>query len=643
MKRITTLIISIILVLATVLAGCSGTGCNGCSEVFIPSFQELPDYATDAEGEGELMLVKDHESDYVIVIAKNAHFVELDAADELQYFIKEATGAELKIVRDDTLTEVKESDKVILLGDTAYSDDLVTEYDELGDSGFKMNLKGNNVLLKGATPEGTLYSAYEFLSRVIGYEAYAVDEYYFDKTASVKMVKLDNVTDIPAIDYRNPGWYNANSPYAKRMRLINPTMSGTSVYGKDWGSASHSIRNELFPKKSEYENQEKYPGWISETGHICMSNDAPIATIVDKIVDRMYNMPTARIFELGHPDDSARCDCDECGANIVKYGSITGIYMVWLNKIAVALEAKLDELNIDREVTIQALAYLAYLSAPAKMNADGTITAFHPDVMAKTDGKVTVSARYAPVGACFAHSIDDPNCKVNKASDYANELRKWKFIVGDNKLQFYGYVAEFYDYMMFFNDIGMMNGSYKFFEEIDLYGIFDSAVSQVNATGPFNALKVYLKSKLMWDPDLDIRTLIDNFYNNYFGVAGPYMKEVYERIMENIAEISEQTGSGGCYTFRSAAADYKSPDFWPVDILFEIQESIDKAYDALESSDLSAEDKEKIYWRIKTDELFPMHWYVNNYQNVFSDDEFIALEKDFNDSCAKLGITKFSH
>ncbi len=643
MKKVIIFFLILVLAFSIVL-----TGCDGCSDIIIESTYDDPEYATDAKTGQALMFVENHETDYVVVIGENAHAVEVDAANELQFFVQEATGAELKIVRDNTLTVTNE-DKVVLLGDTTHSTTLTAEYDELGDSGFKMNLSGNNVVLKGATPEGTLYSAYEFLSKVLNFEVYAINEYYIDKVANVKMLKIENVVDIPAIDYRNPGWYMANDPMIKRMRLINPTMSGTSVYGKDWGTASHSIRNEILPKGSEYENQDLYPGWIYKNGHICMSKEIlsngvnVIDIVADKLLRLLQNVPTARTLELGHPDDSARCECSDCAANIQKYGSITGVYMVWLNKVATALEQKMTEVEMNREVTVQGIMYNAYQAAPAVMNADGTVTPNHPDVMAKTNGMVKVSARYTPIAACFAHPLNDTNCKINSAGKYADELRKWRYIVGDNKLQFYGYVAEFYDYMMFFNDIGMMNGSYKFFGEMDLYGIFDSAVNQSNINGPFVALKVYLKSKLMWNPELDIRTLIDNFYNHYFGVAGSYMKEVYDGVMANFAEISEVSGSGGCYGFRSAGADYKSPDYWPVDLLFELQSSIDKAYEAVENSNLSAEEKEKLYWRIKADELFPMHWFVNNYSSSFSEEEAEAMKKDFDESCAYLGITKFTH
>ena len=481
MKKLTILLLILVLSLSVVLTGCSPAPVH-------PSIYDSPVYATDAVTGGELMLVKNHESDYVIVIGQNAHAIEIDAASELQYFVKESTGATLNIVRDNEVT-VTNNDKVVLLGDTIYSEDLVCEFDELGDSGFKMNLRGNNVIIKGATPEGTLYSAYELLSKVLHFEQYAIDEYYIDRLANVKMVKIENVTDIPAIDYRNAGWYMSSDPMAKRMRLIDPVMTGTSVYGKDWASGSHSLRNTYIPYGSIYENQELYPGLINSNGHFCFSKDGLIEPVATKVVSLMINQPTARLFVFGNPDDSASCSCYDCKANLQKYGTVAGILMVWTNKVANLVEQKMVEAGLDREITIYVDAYNAYQGAPATMHEDGTITASHPDVMGKTSGKVKVGVRYAPISACYAHPLNDPNCKINSAGRFADELKKWRYIVGENKLHFYGYVAEFYDYMMIFNDFGMMNGSYKFFGEVDLYGIFDSAVAQYNVNGPMMALK----------------------------------------------------------------------------------------------------------------------------------------------------------
>ncbi len=615
-------------------------GCDGCSpEIVVDSNHQDKEYATDESG-NVLMLVKDRTTDYVIVISENANSIEKDASYELRDFLYEATGVDFKIAKDSEVT-VTDDTKAILLGDTKYSKDVVATYDVLGDSGYIIHQKGNNVILKGATSEGTLYSVYEFLSQEVNFEVYALDEIYIDKVSSVELVKFNNFVDTAAIDWRNPGWGYAMDNNIKRMRLLSPVQSGTSVYGKDYVTSAHSIAG--FIKPSWY---PEHPEWFSSKDdkmfHICMSKDEPINEMVNHpirgLIQAIIARPTARFLELGHADDNNCCECTDCQANCAKLGGIGGLYVNWLNRVKAAIDTALAEKGIQRDLIINGLAYNAYQKAPVTVNADGTYYC-HPDAMAKPG----VTMKYCPIAACYAHGINDPNCEVNSRGGFAEELKKWKYVVGEGaKVFLYGYTAEFYDYMFFFNDVGMYKDSYKFYGDEDLYGIYDTAIL-FNSNGPFVPLKVYLRSKLMWNPDLDIRVLIDNFYENYFKDSAVYMKEFYEGIRQNFAEISVTLNSKGCYGFNNIGGRYKDPSFWPVDLLFEYQESVDKAYEANENASYSDEMKEKIYWRIRNDEIFITHFFINNYETSFGPDEYARMKEDYEASCKYLGITRYSH
>ena len=614
------------------------TGCDGCSPIVINPSYDGEQYAVDANG-NTLMLVKDRKSDYVIVIPENAGSIEKDAGYELQEFLYSSTGIEFKILKDSEIT-VDSSSKVVLVGDTKYSTSVETTYSALGDSGFIIDLNGNNVILKGATQEGTLYSVYEFLTKEVNFEVYATDEIYIDKASSVKMVNFDNYTVTAAVDWRNPGWAMAMDSNIKRMRMHSPNQSGTSVYGKDYVTSAHSIAS--FIKPSWY---PEHPEWFTAQNdkmfHVCMSKKELINELVNHPVRGLINAiiarPTARFVELGNADDNNCCECTDCKAAAAELGGMGGVYVRWLNWVKEAIDTALAERGIERDLLVNGLAYNAYQLSPVKVNADGSYYV-HPDAMAKPG----VSMKYCPIGACFAHGLNDPNCTVNSRGKFAEELKKWKYVVGDEPLFIYTYTAEFYDYLFFFNDVGMYNESYKFYEELGVYGVYDTAIL-TNANGPMIALKLYLRSKLYWNPELDIRTLTDNFYANYFKDAAPFMKEMYDGVRNNFAEISVSLNSGGCYGFNNIGGRYKDPSLWPIDLLFELQESVDKAYLANQNASYSDEVKEDIYWRIKADEILLQHWYVNNYQSSFSQEEYDRIKEDFEYSCAYLGITRYSH
>lgn len=651
--------------LSALLIMCQGCSKNPPEDIKKPSPIEN-NYAIDVVTGETLMLVESRKSDYTILIPENAHNVEKKAAEELKNFVYEATAANIRIAKDSEMS-VTANSKVILLGDTSYSTKVVAEYAQLGDSGFIMDISGNNIILKGATPEGSLYSVYEFLSQELNFEAYAIDEYYIDKVADVKVTKFDNTPQVAAIDYRQPGWGISSDDRAERMRLIKPNAIGESVYGKDWGVAAHSIAWYVYPDVCQ---GEQYEDWFGN-GHICMTvgdkknPDGTLKYEEDPLIDFLVNgtpenpnclintiigNQTARFWELGHPDDGNSCHCETCEEGREKWGGISGIYMRWINKVGQKIESEFEKRGIQREITLMGLMYNAYQDAPATISADGTITLNgtaseeekNAQILSKRTGNVKTTVRYAPISACYAHSFDDPQCEINSRGNYKDTLKKWKYICGDNKLFFYGYNAEFYDYVFFFNDMAYMNKQYKLLSDVGVYSVYENTISG-NRNGPFMAMKVYLKSKLMWNPDLDVRNLVENFYDNYFKAASPYMKELYDGVRLHFAELSVTLNSNGCYGFNKIGAYYMEPANWPVNLLFQFQKSVDKAMNALKNAGYDQETYEKIYWRIKADEVFMTHWYVNNYSNAFSSEEFDALQKDFKATCDHLGIVGFSH
>ena len=121
------------------------------------------------------------------------------------------------------------------------------------------------------------------------------------------------------------------------------------------------------------------------------------------------------------------------------------------------------------------------------------------------------------------------------------------------------------------------------------------------------------------------------------------MKELYEGVRRHFAELSVTLNSNGCYGFNKIGAYYMEPANWPVNLLFQFQKSVDKAMNALKNAEYDQETYEKIYWRIKADEVFMTHWFVNNYSSAFSTEDFNVLQKDYKATCEHLGIVGFSH
>ena len=584
-------------------------------------------YVLNEDG-SPVMLVQNRTSDYQIVIPDQAHNIEITAAEELNKYIFESSKCNLPIVKESTIT-VDDNSKIISVGNT----DVLTEsglnvnYSVLGDDGLSIGTYGKKVVLAGATPVGTLYAVYEFLAYVIGFEAYAVDEIVFNKSSDIKLVAFDNYSSIPAIQHRSPTYGDiANAEDAKVLRLT----STKSLYGNDWGVSAHSIE--------WFVTQNDRPDWFNN-GQLCLSNEEAMEFIANGLISKLGASPESRFWEIGHADTSLACTCDKCTESAEIYGGNAGLFVQWLNKVGEKVENWQIENNIDREIWIIGLMYHAYQKAPAKQNSDGSYSPIDDSVKCRSN----VAIRYAPINACFAHDIDDYSCPINARGKYDQEILKWKAC--SDRVYLWLYCTEYYDYAFFMNDYGSLQGSYKFYEEVGVYSIKDE-MHQCKRS-PFSSLKLYLRSKLMWDPDLDMNVLMDNFFTNYYKEAAPYMREYFNAIRAHFVTMSLPSAQGGyttdgthgCYTFNSGhGMVYYDSVYWSMELLSNYQKIVEKAYKALQDAGYTGEEYEEMRLRVRTDEMFITHYYVNAYSSYFTAEEFKVLKQAYVDDFTKLGM-----
>ena len=112
-------------------------------------------------------LLADHgKSDWKIVVGADAIAPERHAAEELQYFLREISGAHLAIVADNVPLARNE----IIVGDNKhlFGTGVQRDCSKLGSEGFCIQTAGGSLVIAGGKPRGTLYGVYTFLEDYLG-------------------------------------------------------------------------------------------------------------------------------------------------------------------------------------------------------------------------------------------------------------------------------------------------------------------------------------------------------------------------------------------------------------------------------------------------------------------------------------------
>ena len=119
-----------------------------------------------ADSEQVLALAQGGATDYVIVTGANPIPAEQTAARELAEYLKKVTGAEFRTVAE-SATEPKPA-KAIHLGWTAFAAGQGIDCAKLRVEESVIKTVGDNLVIAGGRPRGTLYGVYDFLEKELG-------------------------------------------------------------------------------------------------------------------------------------------------------------------------------------------------------------------------------------------------------------------------------------------------------------------------------------------------------------------------------------------------------------------------------------------------------------------------------------------
>ena len=151
-----------------------------------------------------ITISKDGQAQAVIVTAPEASEPEQHAAQELARFLGQVTGAEFKMA-----TSEDEQASCIFVGPTAakWADEQFST-DGLGAEGIVLKTVGDDLILAGGRPRGTLYAVYTFLEDQLGCRWWSSTESTIPKKPTIAVDRLD-VRYVPPLEYRSPFWFDA--------------------------------------------------------------------------------------------------------------------------------------------------------------------------------------------------------------------------------------------------------------------------------------------------------------------------------------------------------------------------------------------------------------------------------------------------
>jgi len=456
----------------------------------------------------------------VIVVAPDAAEPERHAAGELADFLSQITGAKFDIVPPPATGKTR-----LLVGPQAAklaAPDFSA--DGLGAEGIIIRSVGDDLILAGGYPRGTLYAVYTFLEEHLGCRWWSSTESMIPKKPTLQVANLD-IRYVPALEYRSPFWFDAfDGDWAVRSKCngqahrLDDKRGGKHIY--------EGFVHTFYPLISPEKYFKDHPEWFSEIkgkrtydhAQLCLTNEEMRKELVKNLKERLRNNPAATIASVSQNDWRGNCQCSNCTAIEKEEESPAGLMLRFVN--AIAADTEKDFPN----VAISTLAY-QYTRKPPKL----------------TKPRHNVIVQLCSIECSFCKPLSDER---NKA--FRDDIVGWSKIC--DRLYIWDYTTNFRHYVMPHPNLRVLGPNVKFFVDHNVKGIFEQGAYQSYGS-EMAELRAWVLAKLLWNPSLDGQKLIDEFIDGYYGPAAPHIR-AYLNVTHDAVEASDDWL--GCFSEHTA-------------------------------------------------------------------------------------------
>lgn len=617
-----------------------------------------PQQGEENQGNGTGIVIADSgKSDYVIVVPEDAEEAEIFAGEELQNFIMQSTGAKLS-VSDDKNLEFSEDKKYISVGKTLLREkaDIVFDYTSLNNDGFILKTAGKSVFICGGRSRGTLYGAYEFIERFLGVRFLSPDYTYVPKVSRLEIGSKD-IVEKPAFAYRNyySGQLGEDPLFATRMRMISESTPNVAKYGYGMTQDFFDTRMHNSHLYVNYAvNSVTHPDWFSDSvegtviadyqvAEVCFTNgvtddgklsddaESVAKTFIETLKSNILSKPEAQYFMIGQMDNHVSCRCARCTESNLKNGGASGTLIAFMNVISDEIGKWLAEEfpGENKEITIVTFAYQDTETAPVK-NENGKIVP--ASSLAVPRDNITV--RLAPMSANYYYSMNDA-----KQREQEKQMFEFWKVVTDNFF-IWDYATNYEEFLWYFPNFGALGDNYKFYRDLGVKYVLSQ--SSFNESNHFQTeMKLYVASKLMWNPERDAVQLRDEFITLYYGDYANDVKE-FVNYMDSFWVLNAQSGK---QTAPFDSREFLSGTSYPVAFLENAQKIITSARQKLAESALSSEQKTVMDKRLVRVLLTPERMILRNFQTYYRNADVKEYAEKFFEhmeyaGCAMIGETR---
>ena len=447
---------------------------------------------------GQIALVKAGRPRAEVIIPADADAQTRAAAGLLRRYVNEATGADLAVF-DEGHAEDAEGLNRIHVGPTSLAGRLKADLDRLDGDGFLIHADGQCVVIVGPTPWGTEFGVCEFLERFVGVRWLMPGKDGADvprrDSLAAPLEPGRTVRVEPAFFSRQLSGLRgpAMTEWGRRNRLHGRLQFHHNLHRVVPPKTYATAHPEFFPVR----NGERFVPPPGEEAHWqpCFTAKGLVEEAATNIIAYFDAHPDADSFSLGVNDSSGHCECEACLAldpeapNFLGRRHVSDRYFAWCNQVVERVLARHPGKRFG------CLAYSEVAQAPECVKVHPAIVPFmtydrmkwvKPDLREAGRAATRAWAAACPTLGWYDYIYGTPYCLPRVYFHEQAECVRWGHKAGVR-----AWYAEAYANW---------------------------------GEGP----KLYVLTRLLWDPSQDVDAILDDWYRRAVGPeAAPLLAEYY--------------------------------------------------------------------------------------------------------------------
>lgn len=486
-------------------------------------------------------LAQDSRPQAQILIPGQATETELFAAAELRDYLEKMTGARLTILPEGEAS----GDPAILVGNTLKAPPELKSKDA---DAFIVRRQNGSLIIAGASDRGTLYGVYDFLERELGCRWLGPGPHWeiIPETPDLALPSVDRLEQ-PLLRYRkmrevgnrwrpdNDILFQGASWTVKNKINVSREWPGRSEYRQtgDPGEIPvpmrawirpHTTGSVILPADSYFDDNPEWYAVVPKgyryeyrdtgrsRGHLCLTHPEVRERVAGEIIAMFNQQPHKEMITLASDGGDYFCQCEACmelysGRRWHRDGrEHTAGWITFVNAVA----EQVAEVHTDKKIMT-----MGYRTATAPPRP-GESPPPHPMVVAQL-------ATWSPVG-CRMHRIESEDCRVH--TRFRDVYEDWRAVTPGG-MMLYEYIPRGSMQRMPYGAARILADDIRYLYERGLIGYQGQTTwSQWASYG----LVKYVVAKAMWDPYLDVDSVIQDYCDHAFGPASGPMQQFYDTL-----------------------------------------------------------------------------------------------------------------